>query len=124
MIARVLPPEDWSLLDEAHPAQIAQALPNGAAAVVVVEDGGKIVGTLTVAQITHLEGLWIAPEFRGNPRLSMALVEAAFAEVRKTGALWAWGASDTEHMSDIIGRVGGKEIPVKSFIIPVGGTNA
>lgn len=122
MKARVLSPDDWALLDDLHPAQLARTLPEGAAAVVVVEHGGEIVGTLTVAQITHLEGLWIAPEFRGNPRLSMALVEAAFAEVRKTGADWAWGGSDTEHVSDIIARVGGVEIPIKSYAIPVGGT--
>lgn len=121
MIARVLNPEEWPILDETHPAQLAQSLPDGAASVVIVEDAGKVVGTLTVAQITHLEGLWIAPEHRGNPVLAMALVEAAFGEVRKSKADWAWGASDTEHMSDIIRRVGGKEISVKSYAIPVGG---
>lgn len=124
MIARVLNPEEWPILDETHPAQLAQSLPDGAASVVVVEEAGKVVGTLTVAQITHLEGLWIAPEHRGNPVLAMALVEAAFSEVRKSKADWAWGASDTEHMSDIIRRVGGKEIPVKSYVIPIGGSNA
>ena len=122
MIARVLERREWGLIPPDHAPVLSAKLPAENSRVVVVEHEGQIVGGLSRIMIPHLEGLWISKAHRGNPVLAMALVEAAFAEVRKTGADWAWGASITPEVSDIIARVGGKELPVKSFIIPVGGS--
>jgi hypothetical protein len=57
-------------------------LPDGAV-VVVVEDAGQVVACQAVFPQVHLEGLWVRPEFRGNPRVArrifVGMVNAALA---------------------------------------------
>jgi len=39
--------------------------------------------------------------------------------VRKWNDEWAYGASGTDHMNDIMQRMGGVKMPVETFVIPV-----
>lgn len=88
---------------------------------VVIEDGGRIVATMGVFRVTHFEGLWIDPEYRGNAGLGRRLIKMGITAARKWADNWVWGASDTDHMADIIGRIGGKPLPIQSHLIDIGG---
>lgn len=119
MSVRVLPASEWDRLPETP--HIAYAVPPQDSRLVVLEENGEIVGTLFVARVTHFENLWLSPSKRGNAKAAMELVEEAYRQARSFGSTWAWGASDTDKASAIIKRVGGKELAVKTFIIPIGG---
>lgn len=119
MIFRTLPKNEWHRLPGDQ--TLLGLLPEHDIRVTVAEVDGEIVSHLFVMRVTHLEGLMIKPEFKGNPRLAMGIFEQAQKEAREFGTDWAWGASDTSLMSHIITRVGGKELPVKSYAIPIGG---
>ena len=64
MITRILPPEEWGRLVDTPLESSWQDLNPSWAKVLVVEDGDRIVGCWTLLSIWHLEGLWIAPDYR------------------------------------------------------------
>lgn len=120
MRARVLPREEWGRLEVTKLPQIGPQMRPEDVQIVVVEAGDRIISTMAVLRVTHFESLWIDPEYRGNPGMARHLIKEALSAGRKWSD-WAWGASDTEHMTDIIERIGGVPLPVNSFIIPLGG---
>lgn len=84
---RVLPPEEWHRLQGlGHFASCALPDPEHSA-IVVVEDGGRIIGTQIILNLVHLEGVWIDPEYRHKPGVVRGLVEETW------GALHAFGIS-------------------------------
>jgi hypothetical protein len=119
MIARVMDRKEWSKL-EGIVTNLSLAFHPDDIEVVVVEDGEKVVATMAVMRVVQFENLWIHPEYRGKHGLVTRLWTRAIQSARKW-TNWVWAASDTDHMSDIITRLGGKELPVKSYIIPIGG---
>jgi hypothetical protein len=120
MKARVLPREEWSRLEVTQLPQIGPLMRPEDVQIVVVEVGERIISTIAVLRVTHFEDLWIDPEYRGNAGAARRLLKVAISEARRFST-WAWGSSDTEHMTDIIERAGGVPLPVKSFAIPLGG---
>ncbi len=121
MMARILPREEWSKLDVSGMPLIGPTLRNEDVQIIAVEDGSRLVATMAVIRVTHMESLWIDPEYRGNAGLVRMLLKQAVSAAKKWTDKWIWGASDTEHMNDIIKRVGGIQLPIQSFMIPVGG---
>lgn len=121
MKARILPPEEWGRLEETQIPNIGPTMRPEDVQILVVEDGDKIVSTMSVLRVTHLESLWIHPEYRGNPNVARTLLKSAVEACRKWADKWVWGCSDTEHMTHIIGRLGGTLLPIQSFMIPIGG---
>ena len=119
MIGRVLSKDEWGRLDVTELPQISSVKPKEID-VVVVEHEGKIVASMEVVRITHLESLWIDPEHRGNPALAKQLLKAAVTSAQQWGDNFAWATSATDHMSDIFERVGGSKLPVESFILALG----
>lgn len=120
MISRILPVEEWFRLEKIGLPQLGPTMRPEDVQVVVCEDKGNIVAVQTVARVTHFEGLWIDPAYRGSPTLANVLWRASITAARKW-ANWVWGASDTDHMTDIIKRVGGIQLPIQSFMIHLGG---
>lgn len=111
MTGRLLPREEWRRLP-------SQELLEPDSQVYVVEDAGRIVACLKALRVTHLEGLWIAPEYRGNPGLGLRLIRGA-----KTLAArwpWVWAGADTDHMRDIVSRLGGTKLQMDSFVFREG----
>lgn len=121
MNARILPREEWSKLAVSGIAPMEETLRPEDVQMVVIEDGGRIVATMGVFRVTHFEGLWIDPEYRGNAGLGRRLIKMGITAARKWADNWVWGASDTDHMADIIGRIGGKPLPIQSHLIDIGG---
>ena len=121
MNARVLSPDEWGKLDATSIPQIGPTLKPENVRVIVVEDGEKIAGTMVVMRVVHFESLFLSPEYRGSPELVGRLWTEATRIAKDWTDTWVWAASDTDHMNDIIGRVGGVKLPVESFVIPIGG---
>ncbi len=121
MKARVLPREEWAKLEVSGIPQIGLTLRPEDVQILVVEDGERVVATMGVFRVTHFESLWIDPEYRGNAGLGRRLIKAGIEAARKWTDRWVWGASDTEHMNDIISRIGGKPLPIQTHIIHMGG---
>ncbi len=113
--------EEWSKLDVTQSLQIGPTLRPEDVQVVVVEDGDRIVSSMVVMRVVHLESLWIEEKHRGNPSVARKLMKKAIEAARVWSSTWVWGCSDTDRMDSIIKRVGGQRIPVDSYIIPLGG---
>jgi len=121
MNARILSREEWEKLAVTGFEQLGKTLRPEDSQIAVVEEDGKIVATLGVFRVTHFESLWIAPEYRGNAGVVRRLVKAAVSAARKWTDNWVWGASDTPQMDDVIGRTGGVQLPIHTYMIPLGG---
>lgn len=119
MTSRVLPPEQWPLLDDAGAETIWRLLDPKHAQILVIEDQGQIVGTLTMMSVLHAECVWIKPSHRRGFGVMKRLLDGMWAGARAQGfkALWAGSVSDT--MTNILHRIGASEVPGKSFVFPV-----
>lgn len=121
MNARILPREEWAKLEITGFPQIGSTLRPEDVQIIAVEDGDRLVATMAVLRVTHFESLWIDPEYRGNAGLGRRLIKAGIEAARKWTDQWVWGASDTDHMSRIMSRIGGKQLPIQTHIIHMGG---
>lgn len=122
MRARILRPEEWGRINAPDlPALLPYVEPQNAA-VCVVEDDGKIVGSVCAMQITHFEGLWLAPEYRGNAGVFRSLLRQAYAVPRTRGERWVFGGAEhgDEKMDRLCSRLGGQPLPLKFYAMPVG----
>jgi hypothetical protein len=121
VIARVLPAAEYGRLDA------LTGLPPFAPffrpedlEVLVVEDEGRIVASVAVMRVTHYEGWWIAPEYRGNAGLVRRLMKRAVTVARKWSDGWVWAFADTPLMNDLLARLGGNRLPVETFVLSLG----
>jgi len=119
MTSRVLPREEWEKLEVSGFPAIGSTLRPEDSEVVVIEDGDRIVATLGTFRVTHFESLWIAPEYRGNAGLGRKLIKAAISSAKRWTDQWVWGCSGSEHTDDLFVRMGGKKMPVDTYIIPI-----
>lgn len=123
MRARILNPEEWPRL-EGHDlsALLPYVVPQHTAVVVVEDDAGDIVATVADLRATHFEGLWLAPEHRGNAGVFRTLIREAYALPRKRGETWVFGGAGRgdARMKMLCRRLGGQPLPVEFFALPVG----
>lgn len=121
MTSRILPPSEWPRLDEAGAETVWQLLDPKHAQILVIEEEGQIVGTLTLMSVLHSECLWIKPTHRRGYGVIKRLLDGMWSEARVQGfrALWSGSLSDTT--TDIMHRIGASEVPGKSFVFPVKG---
>lgn len=122
MRARILGPEEWGRLEQEteNTPILPYVLPRNMA-VCVVEDEGKIAGTLSVVQATHFEGLWIKPQYRGNAGVMRALLRQASAIPRCRGESWVFGGAAEGKMQGFNERLGGVRLPLDFYALWVGG---
>lgn len=124
MMARILRPEEWSKL-ESHgaPGTLPFVEPQNIAVVVVEGDSGEIMASVQALRVTHFEGLWIAPEHRGNAGVFRSLIRQAYAVPQARDERWAIGAAANGdgRMDVLCNRLGGKPLPMHLFAIPVAG---
>lgn len=122
MKARILKPEEWQKLPDQEAAGLVAKVPPETIAVVGVEDDeGRIIASVCVLQITHFEGLWLAPEYRGNAGALRALIRQAYAIPQVRGESWALGGAADSKMRKVCRQLGGAELPMSFFMLPVGG---
>lgn len=90
MTSRVLPPSEWPRLSGTLLERVWPSLDPATSRVVVVEQGGVIVGTAALFQEWHFEGAWIAPERRADVSVGRHLLRAARHVVGEVGATEVW----------------------------------
>jgi len=114
---RVLPREEWGRLDTTkHPEFWSYVRPEDIE-IVVVEDGQDLIASAAVMRSVCIEGLWIEERFRGNAGIARRLGRAVLNSARRWSDFWAFGAVGTEHMHDIMRRLGGKQLPVSVYML-------
>ena len=123
MRARILPPEEWSrVAGEGRPSLLPFVEPTNIAVVAVEDDAGSILASVQALRVTHLEGLWVAPEARGNAGVVRALLRQAFAVPRARGEAFAFGGAENgpagEEMDGYLRRLGA--VPVEAHFYALG----
>lgn len=115
MTSRLLPREEWHRLTDTDIPSIVPYADD--AQVVVVERGDRIVGAWAVLRVVHLEGVWIAPEYRGRGTVAARLLRAGLDAARSWGR-WAFTGSQTPEVARLITRhLRGVRIPMDTYAI-------
>lgn len=95
----------------------ATVMPPGKTRTVVVEDGGLVLGTMSVLTVPYIEAAWINPAHR-NGGVARALLRATWALANSDGNAWGFGVAADEAMYRTLTRLGGKPLPASLFILP------
>jgi hypothetical protein len=123
MKARVLEPHEWvRVTNPGLPELLAYTEPQNISVVVVEDEEGEIVASVCALQVTHFEGLWLDEEHRGNAGVFRALIREAYALPRSREERWVFGGAEdgNDQMSALCTRLGGRALPVKFYVMPVG----
>lgn len=119
MTSRVLPAGEWSKLAHTDfPAMLPYVTPEDVQ-IVVVEDADRIVGCWAVMRITHLEGLWIDPAYRGKASVGRRLLTETVRLARSWSARWVWTGAQTDDVRAMLAKVGGVRLPLDSYVVPL-----
>lgn len=118
MTTRILPPAEYGRLEGTELEAIAPILPAGSA-VVVVEDGDRIVACWALLPLVHVEGCWIDPAYRGNPRVAARLLRGMTDTAAALGARTVLTAALTPEVEGLIGKLGGEALPGRHFVVNV-----
>lgn len=124
MIARELPVAEWPRLVGTEAETVWPSLNPENAAVLVVEDEGRIVGTWIGLRVVHAECISIAPSHRGSFGVAKRLLKGMREIAARWGADQVVTGSVSPHVTDLIERLGGFPVPCESFVIPFRGDAA
>lgn len=120
MNARILPREEWGRLERAPVMLFPYTQPENVAEV-VVEDGDRVLACMSVLRATHFEGLWVDPSARRHPGVMRGLLRQATAIAQVRGERWVFGGAEHDQMRGFLGRLGGVQVPMDLYALPVGG---
>ena len=119
MTSRILPRDEWSRL--AHTELGGLDLGTLDAKVIVVEDdAGEIVGCWSAFNVLHVEGVWIAPAYRGKTTVARRLWQGMLRLVRSHGARAVWTGSASEMVTRLLEHHGAVPVAMQSFVLSVG----
>lgn len=118
MKERLLNRTEWDKLKDTGFPEIVDVCP-GNSEIAVVEDGDRIVAVLGVVVMTHFEGLWIDPEYRGNAGVARRLMRLGVDTAKEFGNEWIWASAGGDFMGDIFARLGGTKMPTETYIVPI-----
>lgn len=117
----MLQKDEWDRLSETElPCLLEKVRPEDAE-VLVVEDGTRIVGCVAAIRVTHLEGLWIAPEYRGNVGLGRRLIRGARDVAGRWEASWVWAGAASDCMRSVLERLGAARLRLDSYVFKMEG---
>lgn len=115
----LLPRDEWERkllgteLELIHPH-----LPAGAQVVAVI-DGDELVACWALFPVVHVEGVYIKPEYRGNPRVVRRLISGMQQTALAMGAKAVCTAAIENHVADFALRLGAVELPGRHFSLCV-----
>lgn len=119
MTSRVLPREEWPRLTGTELETSWPYLDPVNAQIVVVERGDAIVACWALMRVVHVEGVWIAPEYRGAFGVVKRLLAAMRGCARAWGASYVWTGAISDDVRALIGKLGGKPIPFDCYAMPI-----
>lgn len=120
MKARILPPEEWARLGRTELPPLLPYVDPDNCAVVVVEDGERIVASMAALRATHFEGLWVEPEHRGNAGVMRSLLRLSTALARMRGERFVFSGAADDRMRSFAERLGGVRMPLDFYALWVG----
>ena len=123
MKTRILRPDEWGRVPTHEmPSLLPFTAPQNIAIIVTENEAGEIVGVLSALRVTHLEGLWVKPEYRGR-MVAWELYTQALALANVRDETWVVGgaADGDETMDNLIRRCNGTPLPLRFYSMPVGG---
>ena len=120
MTTRILPHEEWDRLAATEFHAFRPYASEQDTRVVVVEDGPTIVGCWVVVRITHVEGLWIHPAYRGRIGVARRLLATTVATARQWADRWVMTGAQTPEIARMLRRFGAVQIPIETFVLPIG----
>lgn len=112
MNVRILPRDEWARV-EPDLAALLEKCP-AEAEVYAVEKAGRMVGCVAALRVTHLEGLWVAPELRGNAGLWRRLLGVLDSVTARWGLVFA--GANTDCMRRLLERLGASRMPMDSYL--------
>lgn len=120
MTSRTLPREEWGRLTETDIPTVVPFVQPGEMEVIVVEDGDQIVGAWAIWRVVHLEGLWIAPAYRGKSSVARRLLAATLTAVRRWTPQWVMTMAATPEVKRLLTQhVGAVQVPGETFVFPI-----
>lgn len=117
--SRLLPRDEWHRLAGTELETVHPHLPQ-AAQIVVVEADDRIIGCWAVFPLLHVEGVWIAPDYRGNPRVVRHLLKGMSHTALAMGAQAVTTAALTDEVAGMLERLGAVELHGRHFSLGLG----
>lgn len=116
MTTKLLPIEDWELLEPIFRAY-GTMLPDPRLAQIAVseDDDGQIVGFLVCQLIPHLEPIWVHPEYRGGSVCIPDLVKTVTENLRPGTGLYAFAPSQA--IGALCESVGMQPLPWRTYLM-------
>lgn len=117
---RVLPREEWGLLEGFDVGAYGAILP-AHATVIVVEQDGQIVGCWSGVPTFHyhVEGLQIKPAFQKHARVALALLRAMQAHVTSEGVANVLTGCASSEVRGLLEHVGATKLPMDIYGWPL-----
>ena len=117
MRTRVLPSEEYWRL-EGTEIPLFGGVRSEDVDIIVVEDGDRVVASLTVLRVTHFEGAWVDPHRKGLGA-TRALLRLAAELARVRGDRWVMaGAENSDaRMAKVLARMGAVKMPVDPYVL-------
>jgi hypothetical protein len=121
VIARVLPPEEWSRLEGTPLGEAWHQLPTTGLTIYVVEDGaGSIVGHWTLFTTLVAEHLWVAPAHQKRGVVVGRLRRALHDDVVHAGARGYMTFSASAEVTRLLEHhLGATRLPGDAYRVPV-----
>lgn len=122
MRARILGADQWEagLAGTELPPLLPHVHPDNAA-MVIVENGNQVVASMAVLRVSHFEGAWIAPEWRGNAAVVRALLRHSCAVANARGDSFVLAGAADEPVRALLGKMGGAKLPMDFFALSLKG---
>lgn len=121
MTTRILPPSEWPRLAGTELETVYPHMDPDQSDVVVVEQDGRIVACWALLRVYHVEGLWVAPEYRKRGRAGWRLLEAMRGLCRRVGARAVCTAACTPEVARLITQLRGVPLPGDQYMLPMEG---
>ncbi len=115
----MLPPEEWPRLAGTEAERVWPLLDPAQAQVLVVEQGGAIVGVWVLMRLVHAECVWIAPAHRGRGSVAKRLVSFMRERARAWRVRSVLGHPVDASVVTLIEKLQGTRLPGVPYLIPV-----
>jgi hypothetical protein len=115
---RELQPWEWDKL-AALPLPVPPPDPQMIMFVAEDPETGRIVGRWPVFNTVHIDGVYLAPDVRGNPRLVAAMVGAVVTKLQDAGVAVVYALTDTPESAAMAEKLGLTALPGRLYVGPV-----
>lgn len=120
MTSKVLPADQWGLLEGTELESLVPHLdPRTSKVIVVQDDDGTILGVWSGFTLYHAEGVWIAPGHRGKASVAKLLLSGMREIASAAGYRSIVTASLDPHIDHLLEKLGAQVVPGTHYVLPV-----